>query len=318
MPRKARLDVAGTLHHVMARGIERGSIFKNDEDRERFLERLGRLSEEMSTPVYAFALIPNHFHLLLRSGQPGLSRFMRRLLTGYAASYNKRHHRAGHLFQNRYTSIICEEDAYFKKLIRYIHLNPLRAKVVKTLEELDSYRWGSHYYLLHKNPFPWYDTAFVLNWFGSKKAYRTFIKEGIEKKYRPNLSGGGLIRSLQGLTETVQQRGSPVLADQRILGTNDFVKNLLAREQGYLSSQERNEKMVRLIAQHCKKAGILPEALKGGIRAHAISRLRAQIAFILAKDLGIPYATIARQIGITTSGVSRIMRRREDKEAKSR
>ena len=318
MPRKARLDVAGTLHHVMARGIERGSIFKNDEDRERFLERLGRLSEEMSTPVYAFALIPNHFHLLLRSGQPGLSRFMRRLLTGYATSYNKRHRRAGHLFQNRYTSIICEEDVYFTELIRYIHLNPLRAKVVKTLEELDSYRWGSHYYLLHKNPFPWYDTSFVLNWFGSKKAYRTFIKEGIEKKYLPDLSGGGLIRSLQGLTETVQQRGSPVLADQRILGTNDFVKNLLAREQGYLSSQERNEKMVRLIAHHCKKAGIVPEALKGGIRARAISRLRTQIAFILARDLGIPYAEIARQLGITTSGVSRIMRRREDKEAKSR
>ena len=316
MPRKARLDVAGTLHHVMARGIERGSIFKNDEDRERFLERLGRLSEEMSTPIYGFALIPNHFHLLLRSGRPGLSRFMRRLLTGYATSYNKRHHRAGHLFQNRYTSVICEEDAYFMELIRYIHLNPLRAKVVKTLEELDSYRWGSHYYLLHKNPFPWYDTAFVLNWFGSKKAYRTFIKEGIEKKYLPDLSGGGLIRSLGGLT--ARQRNVPVLADQRILGTNDFVKNLLAREQEYLSSHQRNEKMLHLIAQHCEKVGIVPEALKGGIRAEAISRLRAQIAFILAKDLGIPYAEIARQIGITTSGVSRIMRRREDKDAKSR
>jgi REP element-mobilizing transposase RayT len=310
MPRKARLDVADTLHHVMARGIERGSIFKNDEDRERFLERLGRLSEEMSTPVYAFALIPNHFHLLLRSGQPGLSRFMRRLLTGYATSYNKRHRRAGHLFQNRYTSIICEEDAYFTELVRYIHLNPLRARVVKTLEELDSYRWGSHYYIVHKNSFSWYDADFVLKWFRSRKSYKAFMREGIEKKYLPNLSGGGLIRSLGGLTETVQQRGSPVVADERILGTSDFVKNLLSREQNYLSSYERTEKMAELIAEQCKKSGVAPDVLKGGIRAGAVSQLRARIALILVKELGIPYAEIGRQLGISTSRVSRIIGRK--------
>jgi putative transposase len=89
------------------------------------------------------------------------------------------------------------------------------------------------------------------------------------------------------------------------------VKNLLAREQEYLSSLERNEKMLHLIAEHCEEAGIVPEELRGGIRAEAISRLRAQIAFILAKDLDIPYAEIARQIGVTTTGVSRIMRRME-------
>ncbi len=311
MPRKARLDVEGTLHHVMARGIERGSIFRNDDDRQRFLERLGQLSEKMSTCIYAFALIPNHFHLLLRSGPRGLSAFMRRLLTGYATSFNKRYHRAGHLFQNRYGSIICEEDAYFKELIRYIHLNPLRAKVVKTLEELDSYLWNSHHYIIHKNIFAWYDPDFVLKWFGSRKSYRDFMREGIEKKYLPNLSGGGLIRSLGGLTETVQQRGNPVLADQRILGTGDFVKSLLGREQEYFSSQERRQKVARLIAHHCERAGFTPEALKGGIRAGRVSQLRAQIAVILVKELGIPYAEIGRQLGISTSGVSKIMRKKE-------
>ena len=215
----------------MARGIERGEIFRNDKDRELFLERFGCLSEEMSTPAYAFALIPNHFHILLRSGPPGLSGFMRRPPTGYATSYNKRHHRAGHLFQNRYTSVICDEDAYFTELVRHIHLNPLRAGVVKTLEELHSYGWGSHYDIVHKNRFPSYDTDFVLAWFGSRKLYKTFTREGVEKKYLPSLSGGGLIRSLGGLTKTVQQRGSPVVADERILGTGDFVKNLLSQER---------------------------------------------------------------------------------------
>jgi hypothetical protein len=237
---------------------------------------------------------------------------MRRLLTGYATSYNKRHRRAGHLFQNRYTSVVCEEDPYFMELIRYIHLNPLRARIVHTLEELDSYRWSSHYYLTHKNLVSWYDAASVLSWFGaSKKVYRTFMREAIEKKIRPDLDGGGLIRSLGGLSEAVRHRNTPVLADERILGTDDFVKNLLTKEQRYLSSHERSEKMTRLIAYHCEKAGIVPEALKGGIRAGTISRLRAQIAFVLANDLGIPYAEIGRQLGITTSGVSRIIERRE-------
>ncbi len=237
MPRKARLDAEGTLQHVMARGIERGSIFRDDNDRERFLERLGTLAEKTRTPVYAFALIPNHFHVLLRSGAGGLSGFMRRLLTGYAAGYNRRHHGAGHLFQNRYTSVVCEEDAYFMELIRHIHLNPLRARVVKSLEELDNYRWGGHYGLVRENPFPWYEADYVLKCFRTVKAYRTFMREGIEKKHIQDLEGGGLIRSLGGLTETVQNRTAPVLADERILGTDDFVRNLLEQEKTYPSPE---------------------------------------------------------------------------------
>ena len=99
MPRQAKIDTTGVLHHVMARGIERKAIF----NRERFLERLGTLAEKTHTPVYAFALIPNHFHLLLRSGPEGLSLFMRRLLTGYAVSFNKRYNRSGRIFQNHYS-----------------------------------------------------------------------------------------------------------------------------------------------------------------------------------------------------------------------
>jgi REP element-mobilizing transposase RayT len=274
MPRKARLDAEGTLQHVMARGIERRSIFKGDNDRERFLERLGLLAEKTHTPVYAFALIPNHFHILLRSGAGGLSAFMRRLLTGYATGYNKRHRRAGHLFQNRYTSVVCEEDAYFMELIRYIHLNPLRARVVKNLEELENYPWSGHYLLIHQNRFPWYDADHVLKYFGTLKAYRAFLREGIDKKHMPDLEGGGLIRSLGGLAQTVQYRNTPVLADERVLGTDDFVRGLLEQEKRYASPEERGKKMTTLIERHCKKAGVLPEALRGGNRAANISRLR--------------------------------------------
>jgi REP element-mobilizing transposase RayT len=110
-----------------ARGIERRKIFWDDTDRSSFLERLAVILEETQTQCYAWALIPNHFHILLRTGPTPLSKVMRRLMTGYAVTFNRRHRRAGHLFQNRYKSVVCEEDPYLLELIRYIHLNPLRA-----------------------------------------------------------------------------------------------------------------------------------------------------------------------------------------------
>jgi putative transposase len=124
MPRQARLDAPDTLHHVILRGIERGKNVADARDREAFVACLGTLAAATGTMVDAWVLLPNHDHLLLRSGPAGLPQFMRRLLTGYAQGYNRRHRRAGHLFQNRYTSIVCEADAYFQELTRYIHLNP--------------------------------------------------------------------------------------------------------------------------------------------------------------------------------------------------
>ena len=99
MPRGARLDAPGTLHHVMVRGIEGGNIVKDDQDRDNFISRLGELAKETFTAIYAWALLENHAHILLRSGAAGLPTLMRRLLSGYATSFNKRHRRCGHLFQ---------------------------------------------------------------------------------------------------------------------------------------------------------------------------------------------------------------------------
>jgi len=138
----------------MARGIERRKLFRDDKDRQSFLKRLAIILEETQTQCYAWALIPNHFHLLLRTGPTPLSKVMRRLMTGYAVTFNKRHKRSGHLFQNRYKSVICEEDSYLLELIRYIHLNPLRAKLVQDLKELDKYPWTGHSTLLGKRKDP--------------------------------------------------------------------------------------------------------------------------------------------------------------------
>jgi REP element-mobilizing transposase RayT len=111
MPRKARIDTPGALHHIIVRGIERRKIFYDDLDRENFIERLGIVLTEIDTPCFAWALIPNHIHLLLRTGTTPIATMMRRLLTGYAVSFNRRHHRHGQLFSDRLFLII-----YVRKL----------------------------------------------------------------------------------------------------------------------------------------------------------------------------------------------------------
>jgi len=140
MPRKLRIDAPGALHHVIIRGIERRKIFQSDYDRENFITRLSKLIPESKIDCYAWALLSNHGHFLLKTESTPLSMFMSRLLTGYAGWFNKKHRRHGQLFQNRYKSILCQQNLYLKELVRYIHLNPLRAGLVENLKELDQYR----------------------------------------------------------------------------------------------------------------------------------------------------------------------------------
>jgi len=126
MPRQPRLDAPGTLHHVIGRGIDGVTIFRNKKDREDFVERLADLCRANALSVYAWAFMENHVHILARTGNQPLSTSMRKLLTGYVVNYNRRHTRYGHLFQNRYKSILCEDDPYLLELTRSIHLHPVK------------------------------------------------------------------------------------------------------------------------------------------------------------------------------------------------
>ena len=200
MPRGARLDTPGTLHHVIVRGIERRNIVDDDLDRENWVARIGRVADETQTAIYAWALMSNHAHMLMRSGAGGVALFMRRILTGHAISYNRRHRRHGHLFQNRYKSIICQEDAYFTELVRYIHLNPLRAGLVASLAQLDRYPWCGHAVVLGRRDHFWQDRDYVLKWFGkrvgpAKTAYREFVENGIPQVHLEDTPVAGFVPS---------------------------------------------------------------------------------------------------------------------------
>jgi len=169
MPRQARIEAPGALHHVIIRGIERRKIFRSDYDRKNFVSRLSKLIPETQTDCFAWALIPNHAHLLLRTGTVPISTVMRRLLTGYSGWFNKKYKRHGQLFQNRYKSILCREDPYLKELVRYIHLNPLRAKLVHDLKEVDTYPWCGHAVVMNKTENTWQNINYVYGLFPEQK-----------------------------------------------------------------------------------------------------------------------------------------------------
>ncbi len=156
-------------------------------------------------------------------------------MTGYAIWFNRRHRRYGHLFQNRYKSILCQEDTYLLELVRYIHLNPLRAGLVPDLKTLSRYHYCGHSVLMAKVKNCWQDTDKVLKLFGQKpgtarRAYREFVKKGIDQGKRTDLTGGGLIRSVGGWTAAKALRAAKIFekSDERILGDGDFVEPVLA------------------------------------------------------------------------------------------
>lgn len=318
MPRQARLDAPGTLHHVIIRGIEKRKIVDDDEDRENIVSRMGTIAMETDTTIYAWALMTNHAHILLKSSDYGLSRYMRRLLTGYAISYNRRHKRYGHLFQNRYKSIVCEEDVYLKELVRYIHLNPLRAKIVKELSELDRYFWSGHSAIMGRVKREWQNCDYVLGYFGkterdAKRLYRQYVKDAIAEGKRPDLVGGGLIRSLGGWSQVISLRilGKKEMSDDRILGSGEFVEQLLNEAdettKRYLPAYERIKEAKGYIVRQCKEDNINLKELQSGNRRVHIAQTRKKIARYLVGSLGISMAEAGRQLGVSTSAVSKMI-----------
>ena len=212
---------------MMGRGLERRRIFATIADKTDFLNRLGLCLKEQKSECMACALMSNHYHLLIRVGDVPLSHLMRKLLSGYATNYNLRHKRSGYVFQNRYKSILCDADNDLLELVRYIHLNPIKAKLIQAMAQLDTYAWTGHAALVAKRQYDWQNVDEVLEFFSSRKAtarvqYREFVKGGIDNKQ--DFSGGGLIRSYGGWQEIIkwQKHHEAKIGGERILGDSDY------------------------------------------------------------------------------------------------
>lgn len=316
MPRLARLDAPGVLNHIMIRGIERRPIFRDNKDRDDFIERLSTILPQTHTACYAWVFMTNHAHFLLRTGTVGISTVMRRLLTGYAVGFNHRHKRHGQLFQNRYKSIICQEDLYLQELVRYIHLNPLRWRLASSVAELNRYPYCGHSALMGTKKRQWQDTEYVLRVFGKtlrdgRRRYSSYVRAGADQGRRDDLVGGGLIRSLGGWTEIKGMRlkgRNRVKADERILGGTDFVKEVLA---------EANEKFdrsyeLKSLGYDLQKVGErvselrdieAKEVFSKGRQKHKVEA-RSLLCYWAVRELGMSLTALAKLLSMTPSAIS--------------
>jgi len=251
-----------------------------------------------------------------KTGLTPVATLMRRLLTGYAQQFNRRHRRHGQLFQNRYKSFLCQEDAYLLELVRYIHLNPLRAGVVKDLKTLNNYAWCGHRVLMGKVSCNWQDRDYVLRLFGkregpARRAYAAFIAKGKNQGRRHDLVGGGLIRSVGGWAalKDYQRDGIRIKGDERILGSSDFVEEVLKKANEKLEKrtllQAKGPDLDQLIKQVAKYYHIDLEELKTTSKARTVSLARSALCYLAVRQLLFSCAEVARTLNISASAVSK-------------
>ncbi len=315
MPRRGRLHIPGGYYHVIGRGLERRAIFKRNKDKSEFLFRLGFNLSRSNAQCLAWAIMPNHYHLLIRVDIEPLAKLMSPLLTGYAGYYNKQHDRTGYVFQNRFHSILCDADAYLLELVRYIHLNPLRAGLVEDVDSLDTFPWTGHAGVLGKFLQPWHTFDEILALFGSTRrsaraAYKRFLLAAKDADAHKNLSGGGLVRSYSGWESLSRLRKEHIscIGDERILGDAAFVKSALAHDELACDLKSQLERsgwtLHKLIDAVCAKASIEPRDLRRRARRNEISKAKALICFWGVENLGLSYREIADALKISQPGVS--------------
>jgi putative transposase len=307
MPRQSRLDAPGLLHHVMTRGLERGLLFRTKDDYEDFLTRLEESLKRSPNEILAWSLMPNHVHLLVRSGPGGITGLMRRVMSGYAVAFNARHRRVGYLFQNRYKSIVCEEEPYLLELVRYIHLNPVRARIVRSVESLAGYAYTGHSALMGRVSRPWQETEEVLERFGkgqkqARKRYEAFIRDGVGQGERPDLLGGGLLRSQGGARGRREE--DRVKSDERILGSGNFVDRVLKEAE----RKDDKQRTLRARGWDLRKAAkevrqrwkVEERALFRRDRRKEVSRAKAVLIYLGVEYLG---KTAQEMAGLTRMSV---------------
>jgi REP element-mobilizing transposase RayT len=306
----------------MVRGIEKRNIFCDDLDRDTFVDRLGAVISESQTACFAWALMPNHVHMLIRTGHTPISTVMQRLLTGYSVGFNRRHKRHGHVFHNRFKSILCQEEIYLLELVRYIHLNPLRAGLVTDYKALETYAYTGHGIILGTYRSDWQDTGYILGLFGKKSAiarrrYEDFVKKGIPEGRKPELVGGGLVRSLGGWTRVgeLREKGNRSKGDERILGDGDFVENILSQcqeqmERKYLYKNKGYD-FEWLTGKVAGILGIDKEEIAMSGRYPRRVAARSVLCYWASRELGLSTIILSKRLGISQPAVSQSIRRGE-------
>jgi putative transposase len=272
-----------------------------------------------SASLYAWALMPNHAHILLRTGELPLSQLVHRWLSQYVTRFNLIHRRAGHLFQNRFKNILVEEDGYLLELVRYIHLNPVRSRLPVTIASLDEYPWTGHSVLLGNADLSAQDVDHVLAHFGdrvgpAREAYRRFVREGAQDENPPDLEGGGLRRSVGGGWELVAQlsRGREKWSfDERILGGSAFVDAVLSQSaQGAEGvAAPPRDSLEEVVDRVATQFSITFDELRSASLRQCVLDARAFVSHIAVNHYGLTRCEAGRFLRVSRQSVARALLR---------
>lgn len=291
MARPLRLEFAGALYHLTARGNARAEIFLDDRDRFLFLDLLGKEIKQQAWRCYAYCLMSDHYHLLIETPEANLVSGMRRFNGVYTQSFNRRHERVGHVFQGRYKAILVDKDSYALELCRYIVLNPVRAGMVRQPED---WRWSSYSATAGPSTAPdWLDVGWLLRQFGhdarrARHAYRRFVSAGIGRA-----------------SPWVQLRG------QIWLGGKEFLEQMekLARGKAVSNVPRTQQRPSRMNAAEIQSKVERSYRIDG----RRLSRRENQLAFrawayLLRRAANLPLSDVAKRCGVSVSRISHIQR----------
>lgn len=304
MARKPRVDVAGAVHHVMVRGWRRGTLFHSDEDRAAYVERVGEVLEWGGAVCYAWAVMPNHVHLVLLRGATPLAKVMQRINT-WLASYVKRRRRVrSGVLDGRYKSLVVDSDAYLAELVRYVHLNPVKAGLVAA-DDLDDHPWTGHAALMGHAAPRLVDVDTVLGHFGAtvgaaRQALERWMADGVANGCAPDL-----VARLEG------KRPPPDAApsDRRVLGAPAFVADVLKKADDTDRERARLQAdgwtVERLVAACVELTGADADEVHGGRRRRPASRTRALVSWLALEKLGATAASVAPVVGVTPVAVAK-------------
>lgn len=278
----------------MTRGLEGRAIFFDDVDRLDLLDRLCEILPEARMRCFGWALMTNHLHLVLQTGDEPLSRVMRRLDTGYAQAFNLRHDRRGYLFQDRFKSRLIEGDDDLVGVVRYVHLNPLRAGLAGTLDDLAVYRWCGHGALAGaRSPLPFESVSATWALFAheveeSKRRLRTWMEEGLDERD----SGAPMFEEI----------GSDAFG-------SDAFKTVAESARPPALASEGLDAVPAALHDLCRRLGVPWRALRGNRRERRLVEARAAVAYYAVVRLGMPGVRVAAMLGINRSNVSRALSR---------
>ena len=275
MARKPRVHSPGGVYHVMVRGNGGQDIFFDDDDRYHFYLLLQEGVARYGHRIHGFCLMDNHVHLALQVGDEPLAKILQNLSFRYTRWINRKQQRLGHLFQGRYKAILVDQNSYLLELVRYIHLNPIRANMVR---QPAAYAWSGHRAYLGKETLPWLETHWVLSQFGKRlttcrQRYDTFVRAGRGQGYREEFHRGG--------------------EDHRILGDDTFTEKVIGKAT---KTASRQFNLDDLLTPVCQDYQLTENALRSPSRNRQVSEARQIIAWLAQRTRGVTLTELGKTI----------------------